>query len=85
MNKHKFICEYSQHVLYHYVLIVLWFLLVFGTFVSVAGLVLHLLDITTKWMCHKRKVGSFALQINLHIVYSKLLTYIYEIYHSGNK
>ena len=42
MNKFKIICELSQHVLYQYCLLVLWFCLAIGIMVSVLG-VLHLL------------------------------------------
>ncbi|XP_066936015.1 innexin shaking-B-like [Clytia hemisphaerica] len=36
-NKHKFICEYSQHVFYHYILALLWFAFMTGLFISTAG------------------------------------------------
>ena len=39
-NKHKFVCELSQNILYQYVLIVLWFALIFGIVISIIGLVL---------------------------------------------
>ena len=39
-NKHKFICELSQNILYQYCLIVLWFPLILGIVISVVGLVL---------------------------------------------
>ena len=39
-NKHKFVCELSQNVLYQYVLIVLWFAVVFGLIASAVGLLL---------------------------------------------
>jgi len=38
INRHKFICEISPHVLYQYVMVVLWFLLVVGIVVSICGL-----------------------------------------------
>ncbi|XP_047129730.1 uncharacterized protein LOC105849405 [Hydra vulgaris] len=38
-NKYSIICEYSTHVLYHYVLILLWFLIVFGIIFSTIGLI----------------------------------------------
>ena len=43
-NEHRFVCEISQHILYHYVLIVLWFLIVFGMVISSTGIVIMLLE-----------------------------------------
>ena len=42
INRHKFICEISPHVLYQYVLVLLWFLLIIGIVVSTIGLVMLL-------------------------------------------
>jgi len=39
-NKHKFVCELSQNILYQYCLIVLWFAIVIGIVISVLGLIL---------------------------------------------
>jgi len=39
INEHKFVCEISQHVLYQYVLMALWFLIVIGIVVSLYGLI----------------------------------------------
>lgn len=39
-NRHKFVCELSQHILYQYALVVLWFALVVGIVVSIIGLVM---------------------------------------------
>jgi len=36
-NKHKFVCELSQNVLYQYALVVLWFALIIGIVVSCVG------------------------------------------------
>lgn len=43
-NKHKFVCELSQNILYQYVLIVLWFCIIFGIAVSAIGLLSMLLN-----------------------------------------
>ena len=43
-NKHKFVCELSQHVLYQYILIILWYMLIFGIIISIVGLLLHLVS-----------------------------------------
>jgi len=44
INEHKFVCEISQHVLYQYVMMALWFLIVIGIVVSVYGLVTLLIQ-----------------------------------------
>lgn len=38
-NKHKFVCELSQNVLYQYTLVVLWFALIVGIIVSCIGII----------------------------------------------
>ena len=43
-NEHRFVCEISQHILYHYVLIALWFLIILGMVVSCVGIVIMLLE-----------------------------------------
>lgn len=43
-NNHRFVCEISQNVLYQYVLILLWFLYIFGMVVSCIGLIMKLVD-----------------------------------------
>jgi len=42
-NKHKFVCELSQNVLYQYALVVLWFALIFGIVISIIGLIMLLI------------------------------------------
>ena len=44
LNKHRFVCEISQNVLYQYVLILLWFLYIFGMVVSSLGLIMQIVD-----------------------------------------
>lgn len=39
LNDHRFICEISQHVMYHYVLIALWVFITIGIIVSVVGII----------------------------------------------
>ena len=43
-NKHKFVCELSQNILYQYCLLVVWFLFVLGITVSCIGLVVQICD-----------------------------------------
>ena len=51
LNKHKFVCEISQNVLYQYVLIVLWFLYIFGMIVSCVGLIMQIVNHLTTRAC----------------------------------
>jgi len=50
-NTHRFVCEISQNVLYHYVLVLLWFLFIVGMIVSCLGLLIligdHMLTVTS--------------------------------------
>jgi len=39
LNQHKFICEYSTHVLYHYLLILMFYLLIIGIILSCLGFI----------------------------------------------
>lgn len=43
-NKHMFVCEVSQNVLYQYVLLILWFLFILGLVFSVIGFVIEICD-----------------------------------------
>ena len=36
-NKHKLVCELSQHILYQYVFIMFWFCMIFGIIISSGG------------------------------------------------
>jgi len=51
VNQHKFICEVSPHVLYQYVLLVLWFGLVIGIVVSVIGVLMNLFGHLLNFAC----------------------------------
>ena len=42
-NPIQVICEYKTHVLYHYVLMLLWFAIVFGIVISVIGCLQHMI------------------------------------------
>ena len=43
-NKHQFVCEISQNILYQYVLLLLWFLFIIGIIVSAIGLLMEIGD-----------------------------------------
>ena len=40
INKHRFICEMNQHILYQYVFIIIWWVMIIGLIVSVIGFIL---------------------------------------------
>ena len=44
-NKYKTICEISPHILYQYVLLVMWFVLVAGIIVSMVGFLFELFNL----------------------------------------
>jgi len=54
-NKHKVVCEMSQHVLYQYTLVVLWYVLIVGILVSILGFVYHIFDHFFNWLCFRRR------------------------------
>lgn len=51
VNKHTFVCEISQHVLYQYILIILWYVLIVGIGVSILGLLIHLITEFSSVFC----------------------------------
>jgi len=55
-NKHKFVCELSQNILYQYCLIVLWFAIIVGIVVSFIGLILLVVNYVI-WMLGIRRSG----------------------------
>lgn len=61
-NKHKFICEFSQHILYQYVFIMIWYVVVIGFVVSILGFLQHVgSHIYT--LCAFRLGGSKAMGV----------------------
>jgi len=51
INSHKFICEISPHVLYQYVLLILWFTLVVGIAISAIGILANVLGHLVNFAC----------------------------------
>ncbi|XP_065643173.1 innexin inx3 [Hydra vulgaris] len=51
INSHRFICEISPHLLYQYVMLVFWFLLVFGIGISIAGVVVAMFGYLINFIC----------------------------------
>jgi len=51
INRHKFICEVSPHVLYQYVLLVLWFALIIGIAISTIGVLMNLFGHLLNFAC----------------------------------
>ena len=67
-NEHKLICEFSAHVLYHYVLILLWFFIVIGIITSSLGFLYHAttyLLILLPFMKKSLKTGSVFKTLTL--------------------
>lgn len=59
INRHKIVCELSQHILYQYVFIILWFAMVFGIVVSVIGLLVQIIGHLVTVLCFQ-KAGNHA-------------------------
>jgi len=51
INRHKFICEVSPHIIYQYILIILWFFFNIGIAVSTLGAVLHIVNHVKTFAC----------------------------------
>ena len=62
LNKHTFVCEISQNVLYQYVLILLWFLYVLGMVISSVGLIMQVVDHLITMACFLSQ-GSQAKKV----------------------
>ena len=61
-NKHRFVCEISQNVLYQYVLMLLWFLYIFGMVVSSVGLIMKIVEPIVTTACFLSQ-GSQAKKV----------------------
>ena len=61
-NQHRFICEISTHILYQYVMIVLWFLFVIGIVISAIGFLQSIgancLMSVKSVLSHRRETGK---------------------------
>lgn len=57
VNIHRLICEYSPHVLYHYVLLILWFLIIVGFVLSGVSLLHYMWKPFSHWV--KKSNGSY--------------------------
>jgi len=53
-NKHKFVCEVSQHILYQYAFIIIWFCMVASILIACLGLAMHLIDHAITALCFMR-------------------------------
>ena len=61
-NKHRLVCEISQNVLYQYVLMLLWFLYIFGMVVSSVGLIMKIVEPIVTTVCFLSQ-GSQAKKV----------------------
>lgn len=55
-NDHTVICELSQHVIYQYILILIWWAMVFGICVSVLGFIKLFVDYVYTLASVRRRV-----------------------------
>jgi len=74
-NKYRLVCEMSQHVVYQYTLVVLWFMLVCGIVVSILGFVYHIFDHFFHF-CRNRGSDVLALYKKLTVRERQYLEYI---------
>ena len=56
INKHTVICELSQHVIYQYILILIWWAMIFGICVSVVGFIKLFVDYVYRLATVRRTV-----------------------------
>lgn len=76
-NKHLLVCELSQHILYQYVLIVVWWAMVIGIIVSVVGLIMLFIDYVMTMASIKNKVPTHS-SAGLTLRECEYLEYIYR-------
>jgi len=81
-DHHKFVCEISQHVLYHYAFILLWFAILAGVLISVVGLLLHIVKymINICTFCRVYRRNTRARRIYERLTYRQL-EYLEHIRH----
>lgn len=77
-NTHKFVCEISQHILYQYAFIIMWFAMVFAIIVAVVGLLALLVDYFMTATCflkggeHTRRMyGQLTLRECQYLEYTR--------------
>jgi len=75
-NKHKFVCELSQHILYQYVFVILWFAMIAGFIVSALGFLLQIIDHLLTITCFMRHSNSRKLYKTLTLRECEYLEYI---------
>ena len=76
-NKNKIICEISSNILYQYAMMVLWFVLVFGIFVSSVGLLENIFThVLTAFWKTRQPVGSSNVYRYLTFRECEYLVYI---------
>jgi len=66
INEHKLPCEISQHILYQYVMMALWFLIVLGIVLSVVGLLTLLVQYAV-WEIEFDKHEVMSKVVHKHI------------------
>lgn len=73
-NKHRFVCEISQHVLYQYVFITIWFAMIASILVSSIGLTIQILSHAKKMLTTAGRGRKMGRKLSLrHHEYLDLL------------
>lgn len=78
INEYRFVCEISQHVLYQYVLILLWFAMIFGIVVSVIGLLAKFIGHMITMTCFLNR-GPDARFVYFHFYPYSLIYLIFSL------
>merc|ERR1712096_187907 len=59
INTHRYLCEISPHVLYQYMMLVLWFMLVMGIAISSIGFISHIVSCFCKCLTLRAQDHGF--------------------------
>ena len=76
-NRHKFVCEISQNVLYQYTLFFLWFCLVIGLLISFVGFIWTIVEQwSVAFSSHNEETKAVAKEVALSLRECQYLEYI---------
>lgn len=75
LNKNRFVCEMSQHILYQYVLLLVWWAMVFGMFISILGLIIVFLEYAFTFSTIKKMIPGYSA-LNITVRECEYLAYI---------
>lgn len=75
-NSYVFLCEISTNILYQHVLVVLWFLLMISTSISIFGLIGAILSYLPNVLCYNRNTPKKTISRVLTLRESEYLDFI---------